>query len=65
MAASPASVGFARVLRVPADTHRTAKGADAALTVELGAARILVPSGFDRGTFAAVVDVLGARGGTR
>ena len=32
-----------------------------ALTVELGEARISVPTGFDRGTLRAVLDVLGER----
>jgi hypothetical protein len=38
-----------------------------ALTLEVGEARIFVPTGFDRGTLRAVLDVLGERhpGGTR
>jgi len=33
------------------------------LIVELGRARVTVPSGFDRGTLTAVLDVLATRGG--
>jgi hypothetical protein len=31
------------------------------LTLELGEARIVVPTGFDRGTLRAVLDILGER----
>ena len=41
------------------------KGGAEALAIECGSMRVLVRSGFDRGTLAAVLDVLAARGGPR
>lgn len=65
--ASAAPVRLARVVRIPASEtrHRAPVAGAVALTVELGSARILVPPGFDRATFAAVLDVLGVPGGNR
>ncbi|HEX4338284.1 MAG TPA: hypothetical protein VH062_20405 [Polyangiaceae bacterium] len=59
-------VRLARVERLPAkDTLPLPQGADktSPLTVELGSARVMVRAGFDPATLAAVLDVLGARGG--
>lgn len=64
------SVPIARV--VP--TLRTGLGAQVStprapthtgITVEIGAVRIVVGSGFDRSTMAAVLELLGAVGGAR
>jgi hypothetical protein len=58
---------LARVKRwaapAPAPTQEPDVGS--ALVVELGGARVTVPPGFDRATFAAVIDLLGARGAGR
>jgi transposase len=43
----------------PASSTTRAEHLKPALTLELGAARISIPAGFDRGTLRAVLDVLG------
>ncbi len=67
-------VRIARVVSVPAaplaETREPAPGvavaaAEAALVVEVGAARVAVRPGFDRVTLAAVLEVLASRGGAR
>ncbi len=70
------TIRIGRVLRVPAaavaaksaptaSTGESTPAATAVLIVELGAARVTVPQGFDRSTLVAVLDVLAARGGPR
>jgi hypothetical protein len=62
-------VRLARVERIPAEERSASVyGADictSSLTVELGSARVTVPTGFDQATLAAVLDVLSGRGGSR
>ena len=50
--AAPALVRVARVDRSPGE------GSSSSLTIEIGAARVRVPSGFDEATVRAVVDAL-------
>ena len=58
---------MARVLRSrsPAGVRERSADATATIVVEVGGARVLVRAGFDLATLAAVVDVLGARGGAQ
>ena len=50
---------IARVLRVAAPVPPSC---DPTISVEVGAARVVVRAGFDRATLNAVLDVLAARG---
>lgn len=68
------SLSIARVVRRPASPARQAPAIHAreaatlgpeALVIECGALRVGIRPGFDRGTLAAVLDVLAARGGGR
>lgn len=54
---------LARVARRTASAPESVVGS--ALIVELGGARVTVVPGFDRATFEAVIEVLGARGHVR
>lgn len=60
-------IRLARVerVRIAAVARAPEERADASLTIELGPARVIVRSGFDHATLAAVLDVLDARGGAR
>jgi hypothetical protein len=51
-----------RVLRTATDAPATAT-TSGAVVIEVGRARVAVAAGFDRPTFAAVLDLLGAGGG--
>jgi crotonobetainyl-CoA:carnitine CoA-transferase CaiB-like acyl-CoA transferase len=56
------SIPLARVLRVPRQESAEKPVASAtAMAVEVGGMRLVVPSGFDRGTLAMVLDELEAR----
>jgi hypothetical protein len=65
--AEAGEIRLARVerVRIAAATHAPEESGDASLTIELGAARVVVRSGFDHATLAAVLDVLDARRGAR
>lgn len=63
--AKPA-VRMARVVRSAARADAAVAASSASLTVEIAGARVAVGAGFDRGTLAAVIDVLDSRrGGAR
>ena len=56
------SIPLARVLRVPRQESAERPAASAsAMAVEVGGMRLVVPSGFDRGTLAMVLDEVEAR----
>ena len=66
-ATSPPAVHLVRVERADdaarSSTVPTALRADSTLTIELGAARVAVPAGFDAVTLRAVLDALAATSG--
>jgi hypothetical protein len=59
---APSSISLARVLRSPKqEPANRAEVSAGAMAVEVGGMRLVVPSGFDRGTLAMVLDEVEAR----
>ena len=58
----PRSISLARVLRSPKqDFANRPPVSEGAMAVEVGGMRLVVPSGFDRGTLAMVLDEVETR----
>jgi len=59
---TPSSISLARVLRSPRQEPANKPPVSAgAMAVEIGGMRLVVPSGFDRGTLTMVLDEVGTR----